>query len=146
MNQNIKLKPITICSIGLFVSFFLPWVSISIFEISGFNIPRNLDLVSSILKISDSNKSISNYSISYLLYIIPILCIYNIYNDIYEKKRRFVFSEFIVCFCLITSILFFFYFKNIKLILNFGFYLTMVFTILAAYMDNKAGKPVNNNQ
>jgi len=145
----------TFFSIGLLISFFLPWVDFRFFTVSGYNIPASLEKLLSLGNALESfgnalenilgsgnattgnnlNGSDENLiKLTYLLYLIPVCSAYNIFRD-FTQAKKFRFSiEFILG--LIASILVILFIitriedgEGLKY-LSFGFYLTAGFSVL----------------
>lgn len=81
MLRHFKLTlPVTI---GLMVSFFLPWVNVFFFDASAFQIPR---YVSNLQEMAQAAGGTHRDYTSYLLYLIPVLCILGICRDLFRLK------------------------------------------------------------
>jgi hypothetical protein len=75
----------TFFSIGLFISFFLPWINYHLFSFCGYDIP-----ISEKLKVSDLS------AINYSLYLIPVFAAYNIFSDFTKSKKLRYLNEFVL--------------------------------------------------
>ena len=148
INSN-TIKPNTILSIGLIISFFLPWFSVPFFDISGFNIPTSIDKIISIGSIFGKDMTILKFS--YLLYLIPIVSVYNIIVDFWKIKSTYFINEFFIgLFCsvaiyyLLTELD-----KNLTKTLGIGFYMTIFISIIGLIMtsplfENLINKKIKN--
>ncbi|MEI7596640.1 MAG: hypothetical protein WCK02_12895 [Bacteroidota bacterium] len=134
-NANFKIKPITICSIGLLVSFFLPWFNIPILYVSGLNIPHYLDAISTTTSafLSDNSKT-EILKLSYLLYLIPCIALYNIYKDFSSQRKVFLINEFTVSILLILILNVSLFNLDINLKPFIGIYLSFLFVISALFI------------
>lgn len=81
MHRYFKLT--LLFTIGLMVSFFLPWVNVLFFDASAFQIPR---YVSNLQEMAQAAGSTHRDYSSYLLYGIPVLCILGICRDVFRLK------------------------------------------------------------
>jgi uncharacterized membrane protein YccF (DUF307 family) len=95
-----KVNIRTFFSIGLFISFFLPWVdfhweNFSVFSLSGYDITlsRNLKNILEIL-FQDPNNTLVFSIMSPLLYLIPVIAAYNIFTDFTQSKKLIFLNEF----------------------------------------------------
>ena len=87
-NMSIPSKIRVIFSIGLLISFFLPWFTFSFFELSGYSIPFTLDKVISIGTYFEEDIGI--LKLSYVLFLIPICSIYNIFKELTRFSKYYL--------------------------------------------------------
>jgi len=80
------MKFSTICSIGLVIAFFLPWIDLTAFTINGYEIPTALNKLSTVSKFFDNSQSNDLNKIviyvSICFYLIPIFSIIGIVRDL----------------------------------------------------------------
>lgn len=133
------MKKSTIFTIGLLISFFLPWYTVTIFTVSGYDLPttlNKLDNLRSLFK-KDSDYDIDTFlnKITYILYAIPIFSILRIIENYSNEKKL---PSFLSKFHFIVG----FFFTPILIVKGgitnstltpekeIGFYLTFLFSIL----------------
>ena len=80
----------TYLSLGLIISFFLPWFDFIIFTVSGFEIPTSIDKLKNVSGLFRKNEYNNFINISYVLYLIPLLSTTNIASDFNGKKKKFI--------------------------------------------------------
>ncbi len=125
----------TIFSIGLLISFFLPWIDLTFYTLSGYNIPTSLDKLVNVGNAFSGiirNEDIT-YKLSYLLYLIPVVSMFNIITNITRKEEKISGMIEFSLGILFTSIIFIStYFLYIEALykFSFGFYLTAIFSII----------------
>lgn len=136
------MKRNTIFSIGILIAFFLPWIDLTFFTLSGYNIPTSLDKINNVSKVFNSNDNSDILKISYFLYLIPICSAFNIIKDISGYKGSYFLNEFL--FGIIGVILLFIMVNNINekatSVFSIGYYLTALFSVLGifSYNSNKS--------
>lgn len=139
------MKFSTVCSIGVLVAFFLPWIDISFLttvSLSGYDIPISVNQITKILGtfFGGDKVDLNRYQlwISLFFYFIPILSIISILMGL-TKSKSFWFHEkgveFLLAFGLIVCL-----YYIVKIInsqptapnvnLGIGVYLTALFSIL----------------
>jgi hypothetical protein len=148
------MKLRTILSLGLLIAFFLPWIDLTFFTLSGYNIPISLDKLATIGNWVNTSDDTSIYKISYVLYLIPIFCTYNIIVGLSKKEAAFFLNEFLVG--LICSGFFYFfissYGEKVTSILSIGYYLTAsislfgVFESVVAFFNKIENNPLNQSR
>lgn len=135
----------TIVTFGLLIAFFLPWVDLTIFTLSGYNIPTSLDKLAYALSIIDDNNNSDILKISYLLYLIPLFSIINIIRDIAGYKKSYLINEYL--FGILASILVIIIAINTRefslSILGMGFYLTFILSLIGTILN---GMPHNKQE
>lgn len=126
------MKRNTILSIGILISFFLPWINFTFFSLGGYEIPTSLDKLYNISMLFKNGEKPAIAKISYLLYLIPIASVFNIIKDISKQKTYIFFNEFV--FGGIAVIAFFIKAHQINedptSVLSFGYYFTIIFSVL----------------
>ncbi len=140
------MKKSTFFSIGLLISFFLPWINLTIFSLNGYEIPLSLDKVSGVAKLFDGGDKSDILKISYFLYLIPLCSILSIIKDISGNSIFFSVNEFMLG--IIGTSGFFLYLHSINekapSYLGVGFYSTVLFSIVGGisyyHNDNKSEK------
>ena len=135
-NESKKaFKTSTFFSIGVLVSFFLPWVDYVITRFSAFEIPMALDSFANFGQLFGNN--ITYVKFTYLLYLIPCFAIYNIISDLTKKENRWGVSEFWTGLTFIAILLFLVLANGGNLsVFGVGFYLTALFSVLGlVYSD-----------
>ena len=122
-------KTSTFFSIGVLISFFLPWVDYVFTRLSAFKIPMVLDSLANFSQLF--GKEMAYVKATYLLYLIPCFAIYNIISDLTKKENRWDVSEFwagttataiLLILALVNG-------GNLS-VFGIGFYLTAIFSIL----------------
>lgn len=125
------MKLRTIFSIGLLISFFLPWLDIPYFAIVyGYEIPTSLTKLSHLF-ISLDSKNIELLKLSYFIFLIPICSVFNIIKELTGLKVSYFLNEFI--FGIIASIILFVLIIIVDAtinILSLGYYFTALFSVL----------------
>lgn len=127
------MKKSTILSIGLLIAFFLPWVDLTFFTLSGYDIPTSLQKLSQLNKVFSDNGNSDIYKFSYFIYLIPVFCVFNILKDFgIIKNISYFLNDFLVG--IISSILILLYVINFNekatSIFSIGYYLTVIFSVL----------------
>ena len=128
-----KRNLLNICSIGIIISFFLPWFSDGLFKASGFDIPNYLDkislfsnILSAVTSVKTEGSGIQLYKLSYLLYLIPIISLYSLYNDFRSSKMRKALNEYSISLVFLIVI----YIILVVNKLNFQFEIALYITLL----------------
>jgi len=124
-----RFKLRTFFSIGLLISFFLPWFSLPFMSFNGYDIPTLLDKIIPVGKLFNNDLNI--LKVSYILFLIPICSIYNVLKDIFYFKGGYLLDEFLVS---IISLVILFYFltqnnMDVMSFISFGFYLSFIFSL-----------------
>ena len=136
-NEDKKaFKTSTFFSIGILISFFLPWIDYVVTRFSAFRIPMALDSLANFGQSSGINMAYAK--VSYLLYLIPCFAIYNIVSDLTRKENRWEINEFGtgITATVILLILFLANGGNLS-IFGIGFYLTAIFSILGLVVSDR---------
>jgi hypothetical protein len=132
-----KVSTRTFISIGLLISFFLPWISfhvfsyVQIFSVSGYNIPITLTNV-----YSDSVDTIDAIILKllYIAYLIPIFAAYNIFKDFTQSEKLTCLNEFIAGIIISMYIIIFGVgLKENGAVLQIGAYTTIIFSVLGLF-------------
>lgn len=133
------MKRRTFFSIGVLIAFFLPWVDLNFFTLSGYDIPTSLDKLSNLSKVFNSSDNSDVLKFSYLLYLIPVCSVFNIIKDITGYKGSYFLNEFLfgiiavnVLFILINDIN-----EKATSVLSIGYYLTSIFSVLGIFLFEK---------
>lgn len=131
-----SIKPSTILSMGLLISFFLPWFSVPFFDISGFSIPTSIDKFISMGSFVGEDMTI--LKLSYLIYLIPLTSLYNIIVDIGKVISKYFLNEFAIgLFCSLTIyFLLKSYNNDLTRTLGIGFYLTILISVIGLILTN----------
>lgn len=140
------MKYSTACSIGILVSFFLPWIYVSFFTVnsySGYEIPLSLNEVSKIIEFYFGTNSIDwhtyNLWINALFFSIPIFSLINIIKDLSNSRLNWDFAKgfefgigvgLIIILYWSTELLNELESKTPKISLGIGFYLTGIFGVV----------------
>jgi len=127
------MKTNSIFSLGLLISFFIPWFNFGIFTWSGYEFPISLDKLY-FVSLFPENSDISYLKMTYFIYLIPILSIISIIRDLSGKSGSFLFDEFVAG--LTSVVLLFFFLSTSKVgtsLFSIGYYLTGVFSILGIF-------------
>ena len=138
------MKRDTIFTIGLLISFFLPWLDFKLFMISGYNTPQYLKKLSDFAEIVIGNNDSSDLTLYYLIYSIPLICVFNMIKELSGNKGTFFLLQYIiVASCLICPLTILANYPVSSL--TFGFYLTLTFVVLGIYFYFKSEKSENQN-
>jgi len=163
------MKYSTACSIGILVSFFLPWIYVSFLTVtafSGYEIPLSLNEVTKTIEYYFGSNSIDwdryNLWINAFFYSIPIFSLINIIKDLSNSKLNWNFAkgfEFGIGVGLVsilywsTELLKELETKTPKIGLGIGFYLTglfsvlgIVFLIIERYWNSEKSDLENNSE
>lgn len=134
VENSIKLS--TKLSIGLLISFFLPWFSVPFFYICGFSIPLYIDEFISMRNFVSGDVILLIFS--YLIYLIPIISVYNIIIDIRKVNSKYILNEFTIgLFCSSAMYLLLNSYSNaLTRALGIGFYLTILFSVIGFLITN----------
>jgi hypothetical protein len=92
------MKLRTLCSLGLMVTFFLPWVAIDAETVSWFTgatLPVYFDRIAEALNIA-SPKDFNYFDLLYCLYLIPVMAAITIVKDLSGKSRISPVNEFVL--------------------------------------------------
>ena len=153
----------TVFSLGLLVSFFLPWVVAQInfdcdfgwrFRINGFDIPLFLDKFSNLMyELGNSGDSLMKYSeilmiyskLSYLLLLVPLCSVYNIIVGFYGSRKSYFLNEFAIgLICVLGLVCAVFVHVPMDIIkridfsvLSVGFYLTILFSVAGVFLNDR---------
>lgn len=131
------MKINTIITGGLLIAFFLPWIDLTIFTLSGYNIPTSLDKLAYTLSFIDDNNNSDILKISYFLYLIPVISVVNIIRDFAGYKNSYLINEYL--FGILASIMLFIIVINTDAlstsILGIGFYLTFIFSVIGTILN-----------
>lgn len=134
------MKRTSVLSILLIIAFFLPWADFELFSFNGFEIPDSLAKVGR-LKGVFNDSDMTFISVSYALYLIPILAVGNLIIGFMETKYEEYIKRSEFYFGLILSILFAFIVGNIDDdLLGFmgsGFYMTLIVSIVGILIKDK---------
>lgn len=88
------MNRITYFSFALIIVYFLPWLDLTLFTVSGFEIPSSIDKLLNFTEFLNDTKS-AELNISYFLYLIPIIAIISIIGDFNKRNRNWLFNEFV---------------------------------------------------
>lgn len=136
------MKLSTLFSIGILISFFLPWIDFTFYSLSGFEIPTSLDKISNVNSVLGNKENMEILKISYFFYLIPICSIFNIIKDLSKGKYTLFLDEFFFGIIAVIAFVLFVYNLNEKSIsfLSLGYYLTLIFSVLGLLA------PANSNE
>lgn len=125
-----QLKKSTLFSIGLLISYFLPWYSTSIFNFNGYEISICIDKCVLLENFIDINISI--LKVSYVFFLIPICAAFNIISDIANIKNYSFLNEFAIGLSSTLILYSIIKLSNVDYTnnLSIGYYLTITFSIL----------------
>ena len=141
------MKRSTILSIGLLISFFLPWIDFTILTLNGYEIPLSLDKLSNLNKLLNKKDDLDIYKLSYFFYLIPICSVYNIIKDFSAIKGSYFLNEFGIG--ILSIILLYVGVTNINekatSVFSIGYYLTGLFSILGFLLNNRTKETENNS-
>jgi hypothetical protein len=123
-----KVNIRTLFSIGLLISFFLPWIDLRLFTVSGYDLPLSMEKLE---RLGNSNDD--SAIIFYFLYLIPAFAVYNIFNDFTQSKKLSLLNEFVVgiivsFFGILIAVL-----EKKTDFLSLGFYTTVIFSVLGLF-------------
>jgi len=121
----------TIFSVGILISFFLPWIDLGFFSLNGFEIPTSLDKLIIARLFSDDN-DIVYLKLSYVLYLIPLFAFINIIMDLSRANYRTLLDEFGVGISVVLLVFIFiqFIYGKATSTLSIVYYLTALFSLL----------------
>jgi len=87
------MKVTTFFSIGVLISFFIPWIEIGPLSFNGFQIPQSLD---KIVRISHlfQDRDYDFFITSYFIYLIPITAVFSIIKDLTTDRAVYFLNEF----------------------------------------------------
>ena len=118
-------------SLGLLIAFFLPWLDLVFFRLSGFDIPTAYERLSNVFELFDAGFEF--VEVIYLLYLIPVLAIYNILIDLklLRVKRYILLNDFVIGLVISGLVFLLFYLEGIRhTVLDIGYYLTVLFSLI----------------
>jgi len=124
----------TILSLGLMISFFLPWIDLTFITLSGYNIPLSLDKLATLGDLIKNNGEAS-FKISYIIYLIPILSSYNVITALSKKENNLFVNEFhigVLC-CVIFYTFISSFGEKVTSILSIGYYLTACISVIGIF-------------
>ncbi len=93
MENNNRITPSLIASIVLLISFFLPWIDVKIFSLSGYDIPKMLHFLARFKEEEDIGVA---WKAIYLVYLLPVSSIYLIYAELKKVEKYTVLAKGIV--------------------------------------------------
>lgn len=132
----------TIFSVGILISFFLPWIDLGFYSVNGFEIPTSLDKLITVNQVFSNENDVSYLKFSYIMYLIPLFALINVVMDISKANFRTQLDEFgigiivaILLFAFIYSI-----HENAISTMSIGYYLTVLFGILGLFSFRKKQK------
>ena len=88
------MNRITYFSFALIIVYFLPWLDLTLFTVSGFEVPSSIDKLLNFSEFLNDTKS-AELNITYFLYLIPILATISIIGDFNKRNRNWLFNEFV---------------------------------------------------
>lgn len=153
----------TILSSLLLISFALPWIETPLIDlfvdnyINGFNFPIKIDKILVLLKeyslIGENSVKVNSlfYIWLYSLYLVPVVCVANIFYDFIKIDRlRYINEFYYSIFYLITFYLFLVFnvFSNDSFLfpsnfLNFGYYSTGIISLVGIFVISPAKRMKN---
>lgn len=135
---------------GILISFFLPWVDLTFFSISGFEVPKriaNLDCLFNAFSDEDQTSPIVLWS--YSLYSIPLLSIIAIILNLIGKQKRVLeltVASIPIIIVLLCFLLFGGEFNQVINYFTIGIYLTLFLSIgLIIFLFTNKNEVKNNN-
>lgn len=132
----------TIFSVGILISFFLPWIDLGFYSLNGFEIPTSLDKLIAVNEVFSNNNDVSYLKLSYIMYLIPLFALINVIMDVSKANFRTQLDEFGVG--IIVAILLFVFIQSINeraaSTLTIGYYLTALFSLLGIFSFRKKQK------
>lgn len=144
--MNIK----TLFSFLLIVTFFLPWINIMMFNVSGFEIGAYVSDIYRFISSFDYEVEQEVLIFAYSLYLIPLFSIVNIILDLTKTKRFILINEFFVGFVLTLFIAFLIVQANQNLweylfkSMGVGYYATFVLSFIGMFLySTKHIKPTS---
>jgi len=131
-------KRATFFSLGLLISFFLPWFDLLLFRLSGFKIPIAYDSLGNIGVLFGNN--MSYMKVTYLLYLLPCCALYNIFIDFLGHNKSYFLNEFVIGLIFSVIILIIIVSNDVNLsFLGVGFYSTCFFSVLGILFNDRNG-------
>lgn len=150
------MKKTTLCSIGILIAFFLPWIDVYFFTLNGYEIATKFkEVFEFCIRDHIYTESSKVEFLSYFYFLIPISALLNIFLDLVLKKRRtrIIFDEFTYAILGVGLIFFLLQSReNIAIVLKalgIGFYLTLLIAVLGfifRFKEEKERKQQNNKQ
>ena len=133
-----KSKLTIIISIGILVSFFIPWIDLPFINATGWELPLYLDKITSIGRLFEMDNSTQIFLLlSYLLYLIPLISIYNLFQLFISgicKRKYFLYIYTIIGLLSVLLLIFIMNLSPLK-ILGVGYYSTIVFSLIGILFD-----------
>jgi hypothetical protein len=142
--MNIK----TLFSFLLIVTFFLPWINIMMFNVSGFEIGTYVSDIYRFISTFDYEIEQELLIFAYSLYLIPLFSIVNIILDLTKTKRLILINEFFVGFALTLFIAFLILQANQNLWehlfegMGIGYYTTFILSLVGMFIYS--GNPIKS--
>jgi hypothetical protein len=119
IRPTVTINSCVICSIGLLIAFFLPWITIPGLDISGYEIPLRMNNISAVFMGSSSERSMLTILTfaSYLLYLIPLFAVIDplSYFGIINNRHKYIEFRIALIGCIVLVIF-------LVILLNKSFY------------------------
>jgi hypothetical protein len=120
----------SIGAILVIIGFLLPWISFGIFNLSGYDIPKLIEMSRGVSNIfQQQDKEFSYTQLYYFLYVLPLLGGYLLYNEYNQTSKFVTLSKSIIFVVTITFICVaawkFESFWNLLKISGYGLWLTL---------------------
>jgi len=148
MNKEFYKTATSIGAALVIIGFFLPWVSMGPFSMSGYDIPKIAEMFSGMAR----NEASSGAQLYYILYLIPLLSGYLLYSE-YKGSNKFFILVKIIVFLLVAFVIYKLSTlgnnKGIFEISGFGLWVTVagsIYLLIQAIKEFKKPATVNTNE
>ena len=140
------MNRITYFSFAIIIVYFLPWLDLTLFTVSGFEIPSSIDKLLNFTEFVSDTKS-AEFNITYFLYLIPILATISIIGDFNKRNRNLLFNEFVAG--LVATVCIYYLMAEMSIeprnVISIGYILTFIISAIGFILVFlKSPKPKEN--